>query len=48
MEQPDFIRAHQVGICALGTDTDIGGLLDNLTVGDFRRTEFGEPVSNND
>ena len=48
MEQPDFIRAHQVGVCALSTDTDIGGLLDNLTAGDFRRTEFGKPVSNND
>ena len=42
MEQPDFIRLHRVGVCALSTDTDIGGLLDNLTVGDFRRMEFRE------
>ena len=48
MEQPEFIRAHQVGVCALNTDTDMGELLDNLTAGDFRRTEFCKPTSNND
>ena len=35
MEEPDFIHAHQVGVCALSPDTDIGELLDKLMVGDF-------------
>ena len=35
MEEPDFIHAHHVGVCALSPDTDIGELLDNLTVGGF-------------
>jgi len=26
MEQPDFIRRHRVGICALSTDTDLSGI----------------------
>ena len=35
MEEPDFIHAHQVGVCALSPDTDSGELLDKLMVGDF-------------
>ena len=26
MEQPDFIRQHRVGVCALSTDTDLSGI----------------------
>ena len=35
MEQPDFIREHRVGVRELNTETDVGGLLDDLTADGF-------------
>ena len=30
MEQPDFIAEHRVGVRELNTETDVGGLLNDL------------------